>query len=69
MAQHSARFPACLECWHRIYDAHCGDPCGACFDGDNYTPTAPGESGEVLDYTADTEIPAWPPIKIKQAAE
>ena len=79
MAQHSDRFPACLECWHRIYDAHCGDPCGTCSGGDRFTPTQPGEAGEVVDWAAWAEdthdacaeghVPAWPPVKIKPAAE
>jgi len=76
MAQHSRRFPACPECWHGPYVPG-REPCVACVGGDKFTPAAPGEAGEVVDYTAwaeqthdacaESNVPAWPPCKIKAA--
>lgn len=79
MAQHSRKWPACPECRHYGDAADAGSPCLGCLDADRFVPVHPGEAGEVVDYTAwadDTlaacaegRVPAWPPCKIKQAAE
>ena len=79
MAQHSRKWPACPECRHYSEAAEAGSPCLGCLDADRFDPVNPGQIVEVVDWwawaeqthdaCAETNVPAWPPVKIRPAAE